>query len=44
MASYQGQPLTTGSYGSYDGHSKTEIMNVESGKWTSGPDYPFGSW
>ena len=40
LASYRGQPLTTGSYAS---HAKTEIMDLKSGKWTSGPDYPFDS-
>ena len=41
LASYRGQPLTTGS--SRPGHAKTEIMDLKSGKWTSGPDYPFKS-
>ena len=40
LASYRGQPLTTGSY---DGNSKTEIMNLQTGKWISAPDYPFHS-
>ena len=39
LASYRGQPLTTGSWD----HSKTEIMNLQTGKWISAPDYPFGS-
>ena len=39
LASYRGQPLTTGS----SGHAKTEIMNLATGKWTTGPDYPFHS-
>ena len=43
LASYRGQPLTTGSrYSSH--HSKTEIMNLQTGKWISAPDYPFHSW
>ena len=40
LAKYLGNPLTTGSYG---GHAKTEIMNLETGEWESGPDYPFHS-
>ena len=40
LASYRGQPLTTGSYPS---NAKTEIMNLATGKWTTGPDYPFHS-
>ena len=40
LASYLGQPLTVGSWRS---HSKSEIMNVESGQWKSAPDYPFYS-
>ena len=41
LATYQGQPLTTGSY--EPAHVKTEIMSLETGKWESGPDYPFYS-
>ena len=41
LASYRGQPLTTGSRDPY--HSKTEIMNLQTGKWISAPDYPFHS-
>ena len=43
LASYRGQPLTTGSCCS-SGYTKTEIMNLATGKWTTGPDYPFHSW
>ena len=39
LASYIGQPLTVGSF--ID--AKTEIMNVESGQWKTGQDYPFHS-
>ena len=39
LASYRGQPLTTGSR-TFNGN-KMEIMNLESGEWTTGPDYPF---
>ena len=41
LATYLGQPLTTGSQ--YSHNVKTEIMNLESGQWESGPDYPFHS-
>ena len=40
LASYRGQPLTTGGQPS---NAKTEIMNLATGKWTTGPDYPFHS-
>ena len=42
LGSYVGQPLTTGSHTS-NGYTKTEIMNLESGQWVTGPDYPFHS-
>ena len=41
LATYLGQPFTTGSY--EPDHAKTEIMNLERGDWESGPDYPFHS-
>ena len=41
LATYRGQPLTTGSY--KPNHAKTEIMSLETGEWESGPDYPFYS-
>ena len=41
LASYRGQPLTTGSW--RPSNAKTEIMNLATGKWTTGPDYPFHS-
>ena len=41
LATYRGQPLTTGSYD--PNHVKTEIMSLETGEWESGPDYPFYS-
>ena len=41
LASYLGQPLTTGSY--EPDHAKTEIMRLETGEWSSGADYPFYS-
>jgi len=39
LATYRGQPLTTGS--DYPKHAKTEIMSLDTGEWESGPDYPF---
>ena len=41
LATYRGQPLTTGS--ANPNHAKTEIMSLETGEWKSGPDYPFYS-
>ena len=48
LASYLGQPLTTGSW--QDGHfslitshAKTEIMNRETHEWNTVADYPFNS-
>ena len=39
MAKYQGRPLTTGAY--HERSVKTEIMNLSTGGWEAGPDYPF---
>jgi len=39
LGKYQGQPLTTGSY--QERSVKTEIMNLGTGQWEDGPDYPF---
>ena len=41
LASYRGQPLTTGSFSHSSSYKRTEIMNLESGEWTIGPYYPF---
>ena len=41
LATYRGQPLTTGSY--KPNHAKTEIMSLGTGEWETGPDYPFYS-
>ena len=42
LANYKNEALTTGcEYGSCD--RKTEILNMETMKWSEGPDYPFGS-
>ena len=43
LASYRGQPMTTGDHYSSSSYVKTEIMNIETGQWTTGPDYPFHS-
>ena len=43
LATYEGRPFTMGG----EGNSKTEIMNMESGKyeWEEGPDFPpFTDW
>ena len=46
MANYKGKALVTGCSG-LDGSStcyvKTELMDMNSLKWSNGPDYPFGS-
>ena len=39
LAIYQGQPLTTGAY--HERSVKTEIMNLSTGQWEGGSDYPF---
>ena len=41
LATYRGQPLTTGS--DEPKNAKTEIMSLATGEWESGPDYPFYS-
>ena len=57
LATYRGQPLTTGSWTENNrkiiwkegrrlvklipNHVKTEIMNVTTGIWEFGQDYPF---
>ena len=43
LASYRNQPFTTGSWSPLnqtESHTKTEIMNLETGKWTTKADYP----
>ena len=45
MANYLGKALTTGCF-AYSGDScnvKTELMDMETLTWSSGPDYPFTS-
>lgn len=44
MASYLGEPLTTGSWSIIkraSNHAKTELMNLQTGEWNTQPDYPF---
>ena len=41
LANYKNQALTTGCE-SGDCGSKTELFNMETQKWSDGPDYPFG--
>ena len=46
LASYLGQPLTTGSWqagnlSSITSHAKTEIMNRETHEWNTVANYPF---
>ena len=44
LASYRNQPFTTGHWNPLkqtESHSKTEIMNIETGKWTTKADYPY---
>ena len=43
MSNYLGQALTTGCKDTSNGCGvKTELMDMETFKWTDGPDYPFG--
>ena len=45
LASYRNQPFTTGSWNpsnDTDSHTKTEIMNLVTGRWTTEADYPYG--
>ena len=44
LASYLGQPLTTGSWSTLyptGRHAKTEMMSLETGEWITEADYPF---
>ena len=43
MANYIGTALTTGCYDSSRCYVKTELMDMQTLKWTDGPDYPFTS-
>ena len=38
---FQGQPMTVGSATGPSSYIATELMDLESPKWSSGPDYPF---
>ena len=41
LGSFQGQPMTVGSATGPSSYIATELMDLESPKWSSGPDYPF---
>ena len=41
MANYLGKALTTGCYGNSECYVKTELMDMNTLTWSSGPDYPF---
>ena len=43
LANYKGRALTTGCYDSGTCGAKTEIMDMNTLTWNSGPDYPFYS-
>ena len=44
LANYRGNALTTGCYYmNTDCSFKTEIMDMETMKWSDAPDYPFGT-
>ena len=43
MGNYKNKALTTGCEGSYLCGDKTELMDMETLKWTNGTDYPFAS-
>ena len=46
LASYRGQPLVTGNRNSVnytENHTKTEILNLETGKWRTEANYPFST-
>ena len=42
LANYRGRALTTGCYSSSCG-VKTELMDMNTLRWSIGPDYPFTS-
>ena len=41
LGSFQGQPMTVGSATGPSSYIATELMDLESQKWSSGPEYPF---
>ena len=43
MANYLGKALTTGCVDSSECYVKTELMDMSTLNWSSGPDYPFTS-
>ena len=43
MANYLGKALTTGCYNEPECYVKTELMDMSTLSWSSGPDFPFTS-
>ena len=44
LANYKGRAITTGcGYDNYDCSFKTEIFDMNTMKWSDGPDFPFAS-
>ena len=43
MGNYKRRALTTGCNESFSSYVKTELMDMESLEWSTGPDYPFAS-
>ena len=43
LANYKGKALTTGCQDSQICYVKTEMMDINTLKWSDGPDYPFTS-
>ena len=44
MANYREKALTTGCYDSSECYVKTELMDMNTLTWSSGPDFPFTFW
>ena len=42
LGNYRGAAFTTGGQGSNDWWPKSEILNMETMKWSEAPDWPFG--
>lgn len=42
MANYKNKALATGGNYAASYNAKTELMDMETLEWSSGPDYPFG--
>ena len=41
LANYKGKAITTGCYTSSSCYVKTELMDMNTMKWSNGPNYPF---